>query len=73
METTHLDASLSEHTDAGAEVIAVSTHPTYGSVAKLIRVDGKLRCVCPYLCLATCEPCEFEGKYDRDGHLIQVE
>lgn len=30
--------------------------------ARLLRLDGKLVCECPYACLAVSERCEFDGK-----------
>lgn len=46
-----------------AEVLAESNG------ARLVRLDGSLRCFCPFLCEATFEPCEFKPPDHRSTAL----
>lgn len=34
--------------------------------AVLVRVDGELRCRCPYACMATFERCEFAEQFEEE-------
>lgn len=67
-EYTPRHTALDAAHDAGSNVEVITTKLSSVSerVSVLAKIDGKLACLCPYLCDAASEQCDFSDYFDRE-------
>lgn len=51
-------------------VIATRKSLVSGRESQLVRINGRVTCMCPYACAAACEPCDYADTHDRWGNEI---